>query len=75
MPWLSACRTVSHLFRHAGVTAVGDLPRAVVYERRREAVPVVRHRRAGVLAAQRFGLEGIGDGLKVAHRFLPCLSF
>src|SRR5215472_13588866 len=72
MPWLSACRTVSHLFRHAGVTAVGDLPRAVVCERRREAVPVAPHRRAGVLAAQRFGLEAIGDGLKVAS--VSCLA-
>ena len=49
---------------------VGDPPRAVLREQRREAVLVAHHHRVGELAAQRLDLEAISDGLKVAHRFL-----
>src|SRR6266516_1740206 len=63
--WLYAARClISSLFRHAGVTAIGDPPRAVVGEQRRKAVPVAHHRRAGVPAAQRLDLEAVSDGLR-----------
>src|ERR671919_1933962 len=52
---------------------VGDSHRAVLCEQRREAVVVAHHHRVGELTAQRLDLDAVSNGLKVAHRFPPCL--
>src|SRR5215467_3082592 len=49
---------------------VGHPQNAVVGKQRHKAVPVAHHHRVGELAAQRFDLDAVSNGLKVPHRFL-----
>jgi hypothetical protein len=72
---LFVCRKASHLFQHAGVTAIGDPPRAVVCDQRR------KRSQSRIIDASVYSPRGasiwqaVSDGLRVAIGFLTCLSF
>src|SRR3954468_12758908 len=53
---------------------VGHPHRAVLCKQRGQAIVVTHHHRVGELGAQRFDLDAISDGLKVAHHRMARLS-